>query len=56
MTRASKSRIRAEPAPISDVTIANCELECTKKNAVNTVTNAVRIHLVNVKVNGQAMD
>jgi polygalacturonase len=37
---------------ITDVTIANCELNTVKPNVGNTITNAARIKLVNVKVNG----
>ena len=40
---------------ITDVTIANCELNSERKNAGNTITNAARIKLVNVKVNGQLL-
>jgi polygalacturonase len=43
-------------AQITDVTIANCELECTKKKAANTITNAARIKLINVKVNGELVE
>ena len=43
-------------AQITDVTVANCELACTKKNATNTITNAARINLVNVKVNGALLE
>jgi polygalacturonase len=46
----------SEAAPITDVTIANCELECTKKHATNTITNAARVRLVNVKVNGEVVE
>lgn len=43
-------------APITDVTIANCELACEKKNCRNTITNAARIKLVNVIVNGEVVE
>lgn len=43
-------------APITDVTIANCELAGDKKKSANTITNAVRIKLVNVKVNGEIVE
>ena len=46
----------SDAAPITDVTIANCELACDKKKFTNTITNATRIKLVNVKVNGVAME
>lgn len=41
---------------ITDVTIANCELNTEKRNAGNTITNATRIKLVNVKVNGELVE
>lgn len=46
----------SEAMPITDVTIANCDLECAKKNAANTITNTARIKLVNVKVNGSVVE
>jgi polygalacturonase len=42
--------------PITDVTIANCELESAGKKAANTITNAARIRLINVKVNGEVVE
>lgn len=41
---------------ITDVTIANCELVCDPKKAANTITNAARIKLTNVKVNGVVVE
>ncbi|MSU60013.1 MAG: hypothetical protein EXS35_17895 [Pedosphaera sp.] len=46
----------SDDAQITDVAIADCELECTKKKAENTITNAARIKLLNVKVNGKVLE
>lgn len=43
-------------ALITDVTLANCEFNTTKAKTKNTITNAARVKLLNVKVNGQVVE